>query len=915
MGDNNKGLSRLFFLLAILSLIVLVGCSGGGGGSSEPAQPVQKENVTADTVTKVIGSSGGEISLNEFTMTFPEGTFINDTEVHITQKNPDEYDIDPSLLVSEKVYQVTIAGTSPVGSSSRQQTLAATSSVNNDLIEYPGVTFKVSSLPNQDILQQKYIITRFGKIEILSEDFNDITPITMDDFTINLQPIYDLANSTCSSVDHLFPFQNNPVINYAVIDITKFKEWKNSARLNSFKLLAPGGQREFDMDELGQRIPIILLHGINLDENKSKSCPNGLYGDVWCADYKYTVWKTFYERALSKDPEFFSKFKVYEYIYPSYQDFRTNGKKLADKIMEDEELKASSVYLIAHSMGGLVARAAMDEGTNGIGDRVEALFTLATPHHGSIGASLLWLEDDFLSCRNFNCDPIIQAFYNKTNQYRINFAQNLYYGPAIGTSGYKSLLWDNFDTGIPDHWQTNGQVKINNYTNKTFDENDQEVVIDLSGFNDADKYKHKIVTYSGGNLISALDVPCDGVSSCIGKYKQVFLRLIADSISSYGEHNDDNSSPNYLGEEGGDGVVERSSSKFMASSAEEGLTKDNIDHGQVYGDPDTDGSTTDFIDDIIEKVMNHYKPNYHSNPSDTTTTGITVAIPQIDTSGGADNIQMYATVVTQNGNPLENLAIGNFALDETVAGVTSRVAVNSLTTSAYSGKAISTAIVIDRSGSMGPSYNNDIVAAKAAAKSFVSNMSPQDKAAVIDFAGDVVVRQNFTSDKNLLNAAIDSVEVGFWNGTAIYDATYQACDLTAAQTGQKVVIVLTDGEDNVSSYSIDETISHALSLSTPVYTIGLGLTPGSYSEQSLINISNGTNAGSNGSGYYYAPASSSLKTLYDTISGVLSSAYIIGWSSSGSPGDEVTVNITVNYTSANGNFTDYFISSYIVPSQ
>lgn len=315
---------------------------------------------------------------------------------------------------------------------------------------------------------------------------------------------------------------------------------------------------------------------------------------------------------------------------------------------------------------------------------------------------------------------------------------------------------------------------------------------------------------------------------------------------------------------------------------------------------DEKGATaTDYIQVFVTGI-----PAY-SDPTDTTTTGITITVPTIDTSGGSDNIQMYASVVIQDGTPLENLIAGNFTLEETINGVTQTVPISSVTTSSSSGSSISTALVLDSSGSISSAEIEDI---KIAAKSFISNMKDTDRVAIIEFDSTVNTLQGFTNDKTILEAAIDSISSG--GSTHLYDAVYDAVSLTASESGQKAIIVMTDGVEGGSSHSESDVINYALLYGIPVYTVGMG---DGINETTLQNISNGTYAGSNGSGYYHAPTSSDLTNLYSTISNVLSNVYILGWSSSGSSGDTASVEITVTYTGANGTFTESFTPSYIVP--
>lgn len=301
----------------------------------------------------------------------------------------------------------------------------------------------------------------------------------------------------------------------------------------------------------------------------------------------------------------------------------------------------------------------------------------------------------------------------------------------------------------------------------------------------------------------------------------------------------------------------------------------------------------------------------YGDPDDTSTTDVRLSVSEIDAGGGSSDIRMFASVVTQNGVPLEQLTAGNFSLKETIDGVTRDVEIKSVSLEASGGSTV--AMAIDRSGSMGPVYNNDIVAAKAAAKTFVQNMQRGDQAAIIDFAGDVVVRQGVTRDKALLDRVIDSVEVGVWNGTAAYDAAYQGLELTRGVFGRKAVILMTDGADLSSRRSIDQVTGHATALGVPIYTIGLGVRTGSREEMALIQIANGSNAGADGSGYYAAPAAEELERLYRAISDLLRNAYKISWQSSGRSGDSVSVEISVEYQAAQGSLTDDFTAKYTVP--
>lgn len=193
-------------------------------------------------------------------------------------------------------------------------------------------------------------------------------------------------------------------------------------------------------------------------------------------------------------------------------------------------------------------------------------------------------------------------------------------------------------------------------------------------------------------------------------------------------------------------------------------------------------------------------------------------------------------------------------------------------------KAVSTAIVIDKSGSMsGQNYDGKpLKDAKEAAKSYVNILGAADRGAVISFDSGIKVEQNFTDDKNFLLSALDGITLG--DTTSLFDAVYKAIDLTSAEDPgrRRAVVVLTDGSDNNSSHAKEQydkevslkgkidVINFALAKGIPVYTIGLqGYDFTTDSEKVLKDIAEKT-----GGLYFYAPDSSQLKDIYDTIAAI-----------------------------------------------
>ena len=102
-----------------------------------------------------------------------------------------------------------------------------------------------------------------------------------------------------------------------------------------------------------------------------------------------------------------------------------------------------------------------------------------------------------------------------------------------------------------------------------------------------------------------------------------------------------------------------------------------------------------------------------------------------------------------------------------------------------------------------------------------------DKAFVVGFDATPEVTQDFTENTELLSKGVRMLRPG--GGTAMYDAIYFACRDKLAreqQTGpmRRAIIVLSDGDDNQSHVTRDETVEMAQRAEVIIYTISTNLT-------------------------------------------------------------------------------------------
>lgn len=128
-------------------------------------------------------------------------------------------------------------------------------------------------------------------------------------------------------------------------------------------------------------------------------------------------------------------------------------------------------------------------------------------------------------------------------------------------------------------------------------------------------------------------------------------------------------------------------------------------------------------------------------------------------------------------------------------------------------------VLIDTSGSV----EHRMAFEKSAAKTFLEKvLNPEsDLAFVSGFDVETSVTQDFTSDVSALDQGVDNLSRR-GEGTAFFDALYLACWKLAAYPDQdrvaRVLVVLTDGEDNASQRRLQQGIEAAEAAGIAVYT-------------------------------------------------------------------------------------------------
>lgn len=126
-------------------------------------------------------------------------------------------------------------------------------------------------------------------------------------------------------------------------------------------------------------------------------------------------------------------------------------------------------------------------------------------------------------------------------------------------------------------------------------------------------------------------------------------------------------------------------------------------------------------------------------------------------------------------------------------------------------------IVIDNSGSMRPKREK----VNQAVLNLIRASNPQDQIFVVNFSDKYYLDQDYTSDINLLQRALNRTTTK--GSTALYDAVVASAEhLQKNSLQKKVLLVITDGEDNMSTETLEEAMHHLQGKDSPVvYAIGL----------------------------------------------------------------------------------------------
>ena len=177
----------------------------------------------------------------------------------------------------------------------------------------------------------------------------------------------------------------------------------------------------------------------------------------------------------------------------------------------------------------------------------------------------------------------------------------------------------------------------------------------------------------------------------------------------------------------------------------------------------------------------------------------------------AYEVRLNASVVDNSGREIDDLPQSAFhvyedGVPQTILGFR------------HEDVPVSLGILIDSSGSM---YDKR-ASVDAASLDLVRLSNPQDEAFLVDFSSEAYIDQDFTDNIAKLQQGLSYIKSS--GGTALYDAVIASADYLAknGKRSKQVLLIVTDGDDNASSATLEQAIRRVQELDGPaIYCIGL----------------------------------------------------------------------------------------------
>jgi VWFA-related protein len=206
---------------------------------------------------------------------------------------------------------------------------------------------------------------------------------------------------------------------------------------------------------------------------------------------------------------------------------------------------------------------------------------------------------------------------------------------------------------------------------------------------------------------------------------------------------------------------------------------------------------------------------------------VAITVDKIEAGPDGKNYA-YVSVRDENGVPILGLEPGNFDIIEDQSTYFPPEQVG---TQVNPAAGMSVALILDMSGNMkGQPLEEAKKASARLLETLLNEPNDPDRAAFFGINGPVDITNmavnegqreaDFTNDRNKILNLVNPLEVTGSATTPLYDALFRVVKIAGRQAGPRAIIVITDGQDKVSSLSADDPISEANRNRTPIFPVG-----------------------------------------------------------------------------------------------
>jgi Ca-activated chloride channel family protein len=245
--------------------------------------------------------------------------------------------------------------------------------------------------------------------------------------------------------------------------------------------------------------------------------------------------------------------------------------------------------------------------------------------------------------------------------------------------------------------------------------------------------------------------------------------------------------------------------------------------------------------------------------------GLSADVQQPVFRGGVDLVNFGIFVADRSGTPLTGLRAQDFEVIEDGTKQTVKLFAGGDPENA---PPLHLGFMIDMSGSM----SDDIRDIRTAALKFLDSVKRVEDITIVDFDTEVRVARFDSDDPRIVEHLRRRKPDGY---TALYDAISVYLGGAASLTGDKILVIYTDGEDTRSATHQSELMNMLKASDVTVYAIGYVERTGGNRlnlQQSLQRLASAT-----GGQAFFPTSLKELEKMYEKILGEIAARYSIGY--------------------------------------